>query len=120
MGREEVVHRNSDVIVIIDYGEKSAAQKQELLLSEKELEDLPALKNKRFIVMPLSAAAEGVRAQLALKILAKGMYPGRIKMRLNGMLVKNREYWYYKPNLNPNKFVKQTTKLPKTTRKYNT
>ncbi|ASS73971.1 Fe3+-hydroxamate ABC transporter substrate-binding protein [Tumebacillus algifaecis] len=76
---EEVVHRDPDVIVIVDYGEQSADQKQKLLLSKKELADIPAIKNKRFIVLPLSAAAEGIRAPHALQILAKGMYPDRIK-----------------------------------------
>jgi len=76
---EEVVNRNPDVIVIVDYGDQSSAQKQELLLSKKELADLPAIQNKRFIILPLSAAAEGIRAPHALEILAKGLYPEQIK-----------------------------------------
>ncbi|MFM1652478.1 ABC transporter substrate-binding protein [Brevibacillus sp. B_LB10_24] len=74
---EEVVDRNPDVIVIVDYGDKSADQKRDLLLSKKELADLPAIANQRFIVLPLSAASEGIRAPLALKILAEGFYPDR-------------------------------------------
>ncbi|MFC4770252.1 ABC transporter substrate-binding protein [Effusibacillus consociatus] len=76
---EEVVNRNPEVIIIVDYGEKTVAQKQDLLLAKKELADVPAIKNKRFIVLPLSAAAEGIRAPLALKILSKGFYPDKFK-----------------------------------------
>lgn len=76
---EEVVHRDPDVIVIVDYGNQSASQKQELLLAKSELADISAIKNKRFIVLPLSAAAEGIRAPHALRILAEGLYPDRIR-----------------------------------------
>ncbi|MEH7334529.1 ABC transporter substrate-binding protein [Neobacillus drentensis] len=74
---EEVVNRNPDVIVIIDYGDTTVKQKQELLLSKTELADVPAIKNKRFIILPLSAGAEGIRAPLALKTLAEGLYPDK-------------------------------------------
>ncbi|MED4461355.1 ABC transporter substrate-binding protein [Metabacillus fastidiosus] len=74
---EEVVNRNPDVIVIIDYGDISVKQKQELLLSKKELADIPAVKNKQFVILPLSAGAEGIRAPYALKTLAEGFYPNK-------------------------------------------
>jgi hypothetical protein len=35
--------------------------------------------NKRFIVLPLSAAAEGIRVPMALKTLAAGLYPDKVK-----------------------------------------
>ena len=38
-----------------------------------------AIKNKRFVVLPLSTAAEGVRAPIALKTLAAGLYPDKEK-----------------------------------------
>ncbi|WP_232696046.1 ABC transporter substrate-binding protein [Brevibacillus daliensis] len=76
---EEVVSRNPDVIVIIDYGDQSVDQKKELLLSKPALADVTAIKNERFIVLPLSAVAEGVRAPMALTILGEGFYPDRMK-----------------------------------------
>jgi len=72
---EEVVNRNPEVIVIVDYGDKTVEQKRNMLLHKSELADLPAIKEQKLIVLPLSAAAEGVRAPIALKILAEGMYP---------------------------------------------
>ncbi|MFK4301696.1 MULTISPECIES: ABC transporter substrate-binding protein [unclassified Paenibacillus] len=76
---EEVVKRNPDVIVILDYGDTSLADKEKLLLSKPALAGVEAIKNKRFVVLPLSAAAEGVRAPIALKTLASGLYPDKVK-----------------------------------------
>jgi len=72
---EEVVNRNPDVIVIVDYGEMTAEQKKNILLKNTALASVPAIQNQRFVILPLSAAAEGVRAAQALEILAKGFYP---------------------------------------------
>ncbi|KAF6558940.1 ABC transporter substrate-binding protein [Paenibacillus sp. EKM202P] len=76
---EEVVNRNPDVIIILDYGDTSLADKEKLLLSKPALAGVEAIKNKRFVVLPLSAAAEGVRAPIALKTLAVGLYPDKVK-----------------------------------------
>ncbi|PNQ87793.1 ABC transporter substrate-binding protein [Paenibacillus polymyxa] len=76
---EEVVNRNPDVIIILDYGDTSLADKEKLLLSKPALAGVEAIKNKRFVVLPLSAAAEGVRAPIALKTLAAGLYPDKMK-----------------------------------------
>ncbi|RAL24243.1 ABC transporter substrate-binding protein [Thermoflavimicrobium daqui] len=75
---EEVVEREPEVIVIVDYGDKTVQQKKDILLAKKELAAVPAIKNKRFIVLPLSAAAEGIRAPQTLKLLVKGLYPERM------------------------------------------
>ncbi|MEK5357829.1 ABC transporter substrate-binding protein [Paenibacillus sp. FSL L8-0709] len=74
---EEVVNRNPDVIVIIDYGDTTAEQKKQLLLSQAALANIKAIQDERFIIMPLSAAAEGIRAPIALKTLAEGLYPDK-------------------------------------------
>jgi iron complex transport system substrate-binding protein len=76
---EEVVSRNPDVIVILDYGDTSLKDKEKLLLSKPALANVEAIKNKRFVVLPLSAAAEGIRAPIALKTLAAGLYPDKVK-----------------------------------------
>ncbi|TYR81283.1 ABC transporter substrate-binding protein [Priestia megaterium] len=76
---EEVVNRNPEVIVIIDYGAETVEQKKEFLLSKQELADVSAIKNERFIVLPLSAGAEGIRAPMSLQTLAEGFYPDKFK-----------------------------------------
>lgn len=76
---EEVVSRNPDVIVILDYGSTTAEQKRTLLISKPALADVAAIRNKRILVLPLSAAAEGVRAPIALQTLAAGFYPDKLK-----------------------------------------
>jgi iron complex transport system substrate-binding protein len=76
---EEVIDRKPDVIVIVDYGETSAEQKRRTLLEKDELAGIPAIVNQRFVVLPLSAAAEGVRAPMALRMLAEGFYPERFQ-----------------------------------------
>lgn len=76
---EEVVNRKPDVIVIVDYGDKTVDQKRNLLMTKRELADIPAIQNQRLMILPLSAASEGVRAPIALKILAEGLYPEKLK-----------------------------------------
>ena len=76
---EEVVKRDPEVIVIIDYGEISVEQKIQTLLNKASLADVEAIKHERFAVLPLSAAAEGVRIPLALETLANAFYPDSFK-----------------------------------------
>lgn len=71
---EEIVERDPEVIVINDYGETSLEDKMNFLLNHPALTDVSAIKNEKFIVMPLSAAAEGIRTSHALEILVNGLY----------------------------------------------
>ncbi|MEI5103215.1 ABC transporter substrate-binding protein [Streptomyces sp. PmtG] len=68
---ETVVDRAPDVIVIYDYGATTVAQKKKRLLDDPALKDVPAIKNKRFAVLPLSDVVLGVRAPGAVKKLAE-------------------------------------------------
>jgi iron complex transport system substrate-binding protein len=72
---EEVVNRNPEIIVIIDYGDTTADKKKEFLLNHPALRDVEAVKQKRFVVLPLSAGAEGIRGPIAIETLAKAFYP---------------------------------------------
>jgi iron complex transport system substrate-binding protein len=76
---EEVVDRKPEVIVIVDYGEVTVQQKIDFLLNKSSLAGVPAIQNQRFVILPLSAAAEGVRAPIALDILARGFYPEKFE-----------------------------------------
>ena len=71
---ETVVERNPQVIVIVDYSEVSAEQKQQFLLNNKALQGADAIKNQRFIVIPYVQATPGIDNVLAVETLAKGFH----------------------------------------------
>lgn len=75
VSKEDAVDRNPEVVVVIDYGETTADQKIQFLKNDPALKEMEAVKNERFVILPLSAASEGVRAAEAIEILAKGFYP---------------------------------------------
>ncbi|MFJ6614120.1 ABC transporter substrate-binding protein [Streptomyces sp. NPDC091289] len=72
---ENVVARKPEVIVIYDYGSTTVEQKKKRLLTDPALADVPAIKNKRFAVMPLSDAVLGVRVPAAVDKLAAQLHP---------------------------------------------
>ncbi|MFJ9982006.1 ABC transporter substrate-binding protein [Streptomyces cyaneofuscatus] len=72
---ENVVARKPEAIVIYDYGSTTVAQKKKRLLEDPALKDVPAIKNKRFAVMPLSDAVLGVRVPAAVEKLAAQLHP---------------------------------------------
>jgi iron complex transport system substrate-binding protein len=71
---ENVVERNPQVIVIVDYGEVSAEQKIEFLRNNKALQSVDAIKQQRFIVIPYVQATPGIDNVLAVATLAKGFH----------------------------------------------
>jgi len=75
VSKEDAVDRSPEVVVIINYGETTAEQKINFLKKDPALKEMEAVKNDRFVILPLSAASEGVRAAEAIQILAKGFYP---------------------------------------------
>ncbi|MFI6376179.1 ABC transporter substrate-binding protein [Streptomyces sp. NPDC050546] len=73
---EQVVERRPEVIAIYDYaGAGSVEQKKKFLLSQPALADVPAVKNKRFVVLPLTATLVGIRSAYAVGDLARGLHP---------------------------------------------
>ncbi|WP_444852309.1 ABC transporter substrate-binding protein [Streptomyces sp. NPDC000229] len=77
---EQVVARRPEVIAIYDYrGAGSVEQKKKFLLSQPALADVPAIRNKRFVVLPLTATLVGVRAPYAVEDLARGLHPERFR-----------------------------------------
>lgn len=76
---EAVVDRNPEMIVIMDYGDVTVSQKRNILLNHPALADVDAIKNERFVVLPLSAGAPGIRAPDTLETLAKHFYPEKFK-----------------------------------------
>lgn len=72
---EDVVHRNPEVIVIIDYGQPSAAGKIDFLLNKPELMDVIAIKQKRFVVLEYAEATPGPRNVARVRTLAQAFHP---------------------------------------------
>jgi iron complex transport system substrate-binding protein len=71
---ENVVERNPQVIVIVDYGEVTAEQKEQFLLNNQALQSVDAIKNQRFIVIPYVQATPGIDNVLTVETLAKGFH----------------------------------------------
>ncbi|MER6997983.1 ABC transporter substrate-binding protein [Streptomyces sp. NPDC000410] len=77
---EQVVERKPEVIAIYDYaGAGSVEDKKKFLLSQAALADVPAIRNKRFVVLPLTATLVGVRPPYAVEELARGLHPERLR-----------------------------------------
>ncbi|MET9951368.1 ABC transporter substrate-binding protein [Streptomyces sp. NPDC006339] len=72
---EQVVARKPDVILIYDYGATTVEQKKKRLLDDPALREVPAVKNRRFAVLPLSDTVLGVRVPAAVGKLAAQLHP---------------------------------------------
>ncbi|WP_422420779.1 ABC transporter substrate-binding protein [Pseudomonas sp. GZD-222] len=71
---ESVVERNPEVIVIVDYGEISAAQKQAFLEQHPALQSVTAIRNKRFVVIPYVGATPSLENVEAIEAIAAGLH----------------------------------------------
>ena len=74
---EQFADRGPDVVLIYDYGEQSAEEKKEFLLDHPAFKDVPAIKERRFAVLPLSSTVTGVRVADAVESLARQLHPDR-------------------------------------------
>ncbi|MER7547235.1 ABC transporter substrate-binding protein [Spirillospora sp. NPDC127506] len=74
---EQFAERAPEVIVIYDYGAQSADDKKKFLLGHPALKDVPAIRNQRFAVLPLSSTVTGVRVAGAVESLARQLHPDR-------------------------------------------
>ena len=70
VGWEEVVERNPEIIVIINYGDVTAEQKRQFMRSNPAFSELAAVKNDRFVGLEYVAATPGPRNIDAIKTLA--------------------------------------------------
>lgn len=71
---EEVVERNPEVIVIVNYGEVTAEQKREFMMSNPAFADLDAVRNDRFVTLEYVEATPGPRNIQAIKTLADAFW----------------------------------------------
>lgn len=67
---EAVVERNPEIIVIVNYGQVTAGEKQAFMMSNPAFADLDAVKNDRFVVLEYVEATPGPRNIKAVKTLA--------------------------------------------------
>lgn len=71
---EEVVERNPEVIVIVNYGEVTAEQKRAFMMSNPAFAELDAVKNDRFVTLEYVEATPGPRNIQAIKTLADAFW----------------------------------------------
>lgn len=71
---EEVVEQNPEVIVIVNYGDVTAAQKRNFMMSNPAFVALEAVKNDRFVTLEYVEATPGPRNIQAIKTLAEAFW----------------------------------------------
>ena len=67
---EEVIERKPEVILIVNYGEVTADQKRDFMMSNPAYAELDAVKNDRFVTVEYVEATPGPRNIQAIKTLA--------------------------------------------------
>ncbi|MEU6294151.1 ABC transporter substrate-binding protein [Streptomyces erythrochromogenes] len=72
---EKVIERKPEVVLIYDYGGTTVEAKKQRLLNDPALAEVPAVKNRRFVVLPLSSAVLGVRVADAVESLGNQLHP---------------------------------------------
>ncbi|WP_299969596.1 ABC transporter substrate-binding protein [uncultured Roseobacter sp.] len=71
---EEVVERDPEVIVIVNYGDVTAEQKRDFMMSNPALAELAAVKSDRFVTLEYVEATPGPRNIQAIKTLADAFW----------------------------------------------
>lgn len=71
---EEVVEQNPEVIVIVNYGEVTAAQKRDFMMSNPAFAEIDAIRNDRFVTLEYVEATPGPRNIQAIKTLAEAFW----------------------------------------------
>jgi len=68
---EEVIDRNPEIVVIVNYGKVTAEQKRKFMMSNPAFANIDAVKNDRFVTLEYVEATPGPRNIKAIKKLAK-------------------------------------------------
>ena len=71
---EEVVEQNPEVVVIVNYGDVTAEQKRDFMMSNPAFADIDAVKNDRFVTLEYVEATPGPRNIQAIKTLANAFW----------------------------------------------
>jgi iron complex transport system substrate-binding protein len=76
---EQFAERAPDVILIYDYGDQPLEHKKRFLRQHPLLQQVPAIRDERFAVLPLSSITAGVRVGQAVDSLARQLHPDRFR-----------------------------------------
>ena len=85
---EQIIAENPEVIIVSAWGKDDSKddpkktdgqQKIDFLKSKKEFSEIPAVKNNRFIIVPLISAFAGVQNVDAIETIAQGLHPELFK-----------------------------------------
>ena len=71
---EEVVERDPQVVVIVNYGDVTAEQKRDYMMSNPAFKNISAVKNDRFVTLEYVEATAGPRNIKAVKNLADAFW----------------------------------------------
>jgi len=71
---EEVIDRNPEVIVIVNYGNVTAEQKKEFMMTNPAFAQIDAVKNNRFVTLEYVEATPGPRNIKAIKKLVESFW----------------------------------------------
>ena len=74
---EDVVDRDPDVVLILNYGDETVDQKQEFLRSHPVASTLRAVEDGRFVVVGLTDVVPGIRNGDVVETMADGFHPDR-------------------------------------------
>lgn len=75
VGWESVVEQDPELILIVDYGERTAAQKRDFLLQHPALQGVTAIRERRFVVLPYLAVTPSLDNAAAIETLAAALHP---------------------------------------------
>ena len=74
---EEVVARDPDVILILEYRATPENESKAMLLDNPALQGVKAIRDKKLIYMSVDEVYPGPRAVRGLELIARGLYPGK-------------------------------------------
>ena len=72
---EALVAANPDIIIINDYGKQTVEEKIAYIKNNDACSDIPAVVNDNFLVLPLVAVMQDIRASRACRTMAEYFYP---------------------------------------------
>jgi iron complex transport system substrate-binding protein len=76
---EDVIQRDPELIVIVDYDRPDAAGKKAFLMQKPELAEIAAIRHQRFVVLAYAEATPGPRNIARTRTLAQALHPERFR-----------------------------------------
>lgn len=71
---ENILEKNPDIIIIVDYGDNSYQDKIKFLKERSPISELKAVKENKFVRVPLSYLSAGVRVAEGIKLMSQKFY----------------------------------------------